>query len=32
MHQQSSKVFSINLDPAVKIVPYKPFVDIRETY
>ena len=25
-------VFCINLDPAVKILPYQPFLDIRETH
>jgi hypothetical protein len=32
MHLKSKRVYTINLDPAVKIIPYKPFIDIRETY
>jgi hypothetical protein len=30
--QTNAHTFCINLDPAVKVVPYKPFLDIRDTY
>lgn len=29
INQHSSFVHTINLDPAVKIIPYTPFIDIR---
>ena len=27
-----SNLYTVNLDPAVKVVPYQPFLDIRDTH
>jgi GTPase SAR1 family protein len=32
MNCSKKNIYSINLDPAVKSIPYKPIIDIRDTH